>query len=471
MRRVPNLAPHEAAALSYGLSSARAKPQMAYPDDPLGFFKNVLGWEAWSLQRDIAMSVVENRRTYNAKCHASGGTALAARILLWFLKSYDNSLALTTAPIGRQVGDLLWHEVHLAYDGSKVPLGGRLYQVPRLEFGPTRRALGFATDKSVNVPGFHAENVLVIKDEAAGIPEEVQDALESACSGGFVRVLEFSQPLFPFGRFYEAFQLPDDPGWHKTFVTSYDQTPNFTGEGERYWNGLISQEWVKERREKWGTDSLLWKIRVEGQFPPLGTTQLISPEWCKLMREIPLVEVMDGPRVLGCDVAGMGRAQTVIYPRQGNRFFKPLIIPNGDPMVIAGYICRLADRWKAACIAIDSNGVGAGTASRVQELGYPVHYLNPGALAHNKRDYANRASELYAEVANMLREGELAGHMDDETRADLIRAQALIQPDGKMRIDKYGNSEEPPDMGDAFVYTQAAIDQLTPRRSSRMEAE
>src|SRR3954447_7519419 len=82
--------------------------RVARPGDPVGFFREVLGWEPWSKQGEIARAVVEHRHVFVKKCPASGGTALMARLALWFLFSHSPSIVLTTAPTDRQVQQLLW---------------------------------------------------------------------------------------------------------------------------------------------------------------------------------------------------------------------------------------------------------------------------------------------------------------------------------------------------------------------------
>jgi hypothetical protein len=49
--------------------NSKAAARVAYPDDPVGFFRNVLGWEPWSFQRQLANSVLERRNVYARKCH------------------------------------------------------------------------------------------------------------------------------------------------------------------------------------------------------------------------------------------------------------------------------------------------------------------------------------------------------------------------------------------------------------------
>jgi phage terminase large subunit len=447
--------------------NSKAAARVAYPDDPVGFFRNVLGWEPWSFQRQLANSVLERRNVYARKCHASGGTALMARLALWFLYAFpdDSVTVLTTAPTGRQVSELLWRELRAAWHGSKVALPGRLYEGrDKLNLSGSQYILGFAAKHPSGVPGFHAKRVLLLKDEAAGMDETINEALESALAGGeTVRKIEMSQPLRATGAFYNAFNKDARLNAGGLFTISYDQTPNFTGEMNN--SSLISPEWVDEKAQQWGVDSAVYGVRVLAKFPPLGARQLISPDWCERMKTRPPEAIESGPLVIGVDVAGLGRNTTVIYPRAGNWFFAPVPLQQQDPMTVAGYVVQCYRKWLPRVIAIDSTGIGSGVYYAVCESLKPeirsgavrVVPLIVGGKARNQRDYENMGSELYARIAQKMRDGELGGHMDDETQQDLIQVQAYpADKSGKLKVDKYGETDNSPDYGDAFVYTEAA---------------
>lgn len=448
--------------------SSKAARRVAYPDDPVGFFREVLGWEPWSLQRRIANAVVTERAVFAKKCHASGGTALMARLALWFLYAWpdDSTVVLTTAPTNRQVEELLWRELRAAFHGSTIALPGRLYEgKTKLNLSGSQYILGFSAKDAAGVPGFHAKRVLVLKDEAAGLDEQINNALESAFAGGAtVRKVEMSQPLKASGQFYDAFNKDRALYKNGLFSISYDQTPNFTGEGDN--QSLISPTWVEEKRQTWGEDSALYGVRVLANFPPLGAKQLISPEWCERAKHRAESAIESGPLVLGCDVAGLGRNATVIYPREGNWFYKPITLQQQDPMTVAGYIVQVYHKLHPRVIAIDATGIGNGVYYRVVEtlkrdieqgLVIVVPVIT-GGKARNTRDYENMGSELYDRIASKLRDGAIGGWMDDETMSDLTQVQAAPKDStGRLKVDKYGESDNSPDYGDAYVYTEAAL--------------
>jgi phage terminase large subunit len=466
------------------LAAVRIKyrPRIAYPDDPVGFIENVLGAKLWSMQRAIAESVATRRYTFVKKCHSSGGTWLMARLALWWLFAHpdESTVVLTTAPVYRQVEELLWRELRDAWAGATVGLPGRLYAgEPRVNVTNRQYALGFSAGRPEDVPGFHARHVLILKDEAAGIPDDINDALDSAMSGGdTVRTLEMSQPYTATGRFHDAFHRHRGQYAGALFTISAFDTPNFTGEMDAPW--LIQTEWEAERRVRWGVDSPSYKVRILGEFPPQGTHQLISPDWCEVVaKKTPAQIGRLGPLVLGVDVGGLGRSESVIKPRAGNWLYPPVVLQHQDPMAVAGYVTQAWRKWHPAAIAVDVTGIGAGAFARLKELDLSPTLLVPvvaGGKAWSDQ-YSNRGSELYGILRDELRDGVLGGSLDDDEIGDLTQVQAFPESNGRTKVDKYGegkkkknaHGEHSPDRGDALAYTGEALAAL--RQSGGASAE
>src|SRR5690606_2827685 len=106
-----------------------------------------------------------------------GKTKVAAWIALWFLYTHLNSKVITTAPTWHQVENLLWREIHAAHANSRISLGGKVLQT-QIELGKQWFALGLSTDKPERFQGFHAEDILLIVDEASGVDQQIFDAAE-----------------------------------------------------------------------------------------------------------------------------------------------------------------------------------------------------------------------------------------------------------------------------------------------------
>ncbi len=129
------------------------------------FFERILGWEAWGKQLEVAEAVrdgIEGKGPRWIAVRAGNGvgkTALAARVMLWALRCFEEAIVVTTAPTVRQVDELLWREARTAYKGSRIRLGGKFYEGESYwKLGARQFAIGISPqrDEPEKLQGFHA---------------------------------------------------------------------------------------------------------------------------------------------------------------------------------------------------------------------------------------------------------------------------------------------------------------------------
>ncbi len=258
-----------------------------YQNSPLLFDREILGRDAWDIPQRIMAAIAQPRARVAVKaCHGSSKTFSAAGIILWWV--YTGGIALTTAPTGTQVKAGVWAELHKAYHGARVPLGGQLNQ-KELRLSADCYALGLSTNQGVRFQGFHGR-VLIVLDEAPGVLTEIWPAISGIRAGGDVRLLVLGNPVIPSGPFYEAF-TSKRAGWSTISISAFD-TPNLEGvteddllamspeelayEPRPY---LVTREWVLEKLKEEGRDSADYQARVLGQFPTQASDSLISLAW------------------------------------------------------------------------------------------------------------------------------------------------------------------------------------------------
>jgi hypothetical protein len=157
------------------------------------------------MQREIAASVRDNRRTAVQACHGPGKSFLADRIACWWLDTHEPGTAFvsSTAPTASQVRTVLWREINQAH--KKGNLIGRVNQTEWLignqliGFGrkPANPAEGSEDETVTAFQGIHEEYVLVIIDEACGVPEPLWIAADSLITGVDCRILAIGNPDDP----------------------------------------------------------------------------------------------------------------------------------------------------------------------------------------------------------------------------------------------------------------------------------
>src|ERR1700730_6117854 len=89
-------------------------------EDPVGFTQVMLGQSIWAKQQEILRSVAMHRRTAVKAAHSSGKTFIEAALVLGWITSNKEAIAVTTAPTWMQVKRLLWGEIRRLVHYAKI---------------------------------------------------------------------------------------------------------------------------------------------------------------------------------------------------------------------------------------------------------------------------------------------------------------------------------------------------------------
>src|SRR5207244_4140745 len=153
-----------------------------------------------------------------------GKSWVAASAALWWVYAHHPSLVLTTAPTARQVENLLWAEINRLWHGARRPLPGRCL-LTRLAASRQQTALGLSTNEPEKFAGWHCEHLLVIVDEASGIPDRLFEVIQGTLTAAHCRLLLIGNPTRTDGFFFASHR---SEGWTKLKISAFD-TPNFNG--------------------------------------------------------------------------------------------------------------------------------------------------------------------------------------------------------------------------------------------------
>jgi phage terminase large subunit len=389
--------------------------------DPVAFHRQVLRFECWSKQREIAESVRDHKRTAVRSGHGVGKTAIAARTGLWFLSAFPFSKVITTAPTWHQVREQFWREIAVGYQAADGFFDGQLNDA-RLELGPDWFALGLSTDRPERFSGHHAEHLLLIVDEASGVDEAIFEAAEGFLTSENAKVLMLGNPTALSGTFYRAFHSERDL-WSRVSISALD-TPAFTGERvpQTVARRLVGRKWVEQSAKKWGEANPLYQVRVLGEFPPTADNAVCS---------LADVEAAQGrsiepgsPVIVSCDPARFGSDETCVVVRRGSKVRIAATYGRKDLMHTAGSILRVA-REEAAkggdrpTIIVDEIGIGGDLVDRLREIGeFQVVPFNASGRPRNLKEYPNARSEMWLDFADRLADLDLDD--DEQLAADLV---------------------------------------------------
>lgn len=426
--------------------------------EPAGWVKEKLGEHLWSKQIEIMETVRDNRHTAVHSCHESGKSFTAARVVGWWLDAHPpgTAFAVTTAPTGSQVRAILWREINRAH--AKGTLIGRTNQTEwwlgkeMIAFG--RKPSDYDTEA---FQGIHARYVLVVIDEANGVPKSLWDAAETLVANDNSRVLAIGNPDDPTSHF--ATVCKPGSGW-KTIHIGWEHTPNATGEyvPPAVAEELIGATWVQEREERWGKDSPLYISKVKGLFPPYASDSVVPWSWVQNCQkdEGPHIwprrheydargELIVPKRVIGLD-PGAGGDKSVMWYREGNRAIEKREDHSSDPDQLVGKAMRFIRDVRADAVHIDEIGIGWGTAGFLKREIEEAHLewecdvltVNVADSPEDREHYLNLRAEIWWDVG---RENSRLGRwdlraVDDDTVAQLIAPKYSTKRNGLVVVEK-----------------------------------
>jgi hypothetical protein len=215
-------------------------PYSIYKNKPLLFFRDVLNWTPWTKQEEITNDLLKVKRVAVASCNGSGKTALAARIVAWFLSTRKDSIIVTTSATGAQLYGPFWRNIRQVVATSKKKLPGTC-MTKAWQVAPQWYATGIASDDETQFQGFHAEGehgeLLVVIDEASGCENYVFDAIRGYLTRPNSYLLLLGNPNRSTGGFAELFKRKSE-NWSLHSISAFDVPEN-----------IMDRAWIEEMRE------------------------------------------------------------------------------------------------------------------------------------------------------------------------------------------------------------------------------
>jgi hypothetical protein len=483
--------------------------------DPVLFVNERLEEFCWSKQREVLRSVVANKYTAVPSAHSTGKSWLAARAVAHWIETHPPGTAkvVTSATTWSQIEKVLWGEFRRVH--AKAKLSGRTNRTEWVRplvggDGKAEEIVAYGHRPADSDPtafqGIHAENVLLVLDEAVGIPRQLADSADSLISNEGGHALAIFNPTDPTSWVYKACQ--PGSGWNVIRISAFD-TPNVykcraslvvqLPSGERRvecgWEGsykdvqpgnlcpscntplppkevvpdnvrrsLVDYQWVKLKTRQYGRTNPLYYARILGEFPEFNADALIPMHWLRKAHERweedTTLDKVTTPVELGVDVGG-GSAKNVIACRRGRRVSIIHEDYEPDTMKTRDKIIQHLVNEGASVAKVDYIGIGHGAvdSARSDKNRTDVVGIEVGKPAVNTEAYLNLRAEGYWLLRELLRPDNpnaiALDPNDDETAAQLldIRYQATnnsrIQIESKDSMKRRGINS--PDRADAVM--------------------
>jgi hypothetical protein len=464
-----------------------------FHDDPLGFVMCAYPWGQGELLGEAGprahqvkllrelrdhLQNPETRykpfRKAKSSGHGIGKSAEIAWITHWALSTFEDTKVILMAGTGDQLKTKTQPEVSKWF---RIGVNAELFEVNvtsikvREDGHETTWRADFNTWSEENPQasaGAHnkGKRLVIIYDEAAGIPDIIWKTQEGAMSDSLTEIIWIaaSQCTRSEGMFFETTHGSQRNRWRGEVIDS------------RSVEGTNVEE-INEDIAIYGEQSDHVRVRWLGLYPLAGEGKFIPLDLVQAAQLRPVPTFNDDPIIAGADLSWGGSDDTVIRFRRGlDARSIPAIKIRGEftknPAVVRE---RIADVLRStyggqpvSMMFLDNSGVGGNAGAILAgllNLGFTnVMGVNFGDTALRDTFYALRRDEMWGNLKNWLREGGCIDR-DQELASDLQkpiliadREQRIkLEPKDQMkkRLQKAGMDSSSPDDGDALALTFA----------------
>ena len=228
----------------------------------------------------------------------------------------------------------------------------------------------------------------------------------------------------------------------------------------------VNPSFIADMARKYGEDSNVFRIRVLGEFPESNDDAIIP---LHLISEATTrdIDPSTDDVIWGLDVARHGNDRTALAKRQGNTLLEKIKTwKNKDLMETVGIVVSeyeaLPYSKRPTEILIDSIGLGAGVADRLQEmnLNCQITAVNVAELPSMQDKYMRLRDELWFLVREWFESRDVKIIDDEELIAELTTPSFSFMSNGKIKVEskeqmkKKGHNS--PDLADALCLTFAS---------------
>lgn len=354
------------------------------------FAKNVLGMtpEPWQEEEWAALDSGVLKISIRSG-HGVGKTCFCAITALHFLLFRDEVKIIVTAPASKQLEDGLIPEMHkwikklpTWMSSQLVTTTERMTRQPNTE----NNFVSFRTARKENpeaLAGVHADNVMIIVDEASGVHEVIYETGSGTLSTEGAIAILIGNPTRPSGFFWKTHNTLKHV-WRTRKVSCLDSS-------------RVSEEYIKTQRAMWGVNSREYAVRVLGEFPSTGADQLIPRDYVEsaVGRDIGL----DKSYIYWGVDPGRGGDPTGFVERCANAVLGIEELRYSDLMNVVGWVKQ---RWDSTIpsrrpdyVFIDVIGLGYGVYDRLKELELPVIPVNVSETGGVSEQYYRLRDELW----------------------------------------------------------------------------
>lgn len=390
------------------------------------FAQEVFGITPWSEQEEIFKAADSGERRVAVKSGHRIGKSMGNAILLrhWQITRFPQKCAVT-APSEKHLFDALWAEfrgLDNRFTQEYQWLRGLYETTQERSIMRGRPAESFISIKvsrpgqTEALQGMYAPHVLLIADEASGIPDATFEAAMSSMANPEVLFVMTSQPIRQTGFFADAF-LKNPKLWWKRTISSIDSP-------------YCGRDYINFVREKYGQDSNAYRIRVLGEFPTSEDDKVISRDLVLAAMGRDVAVNPRAPVVWGAVVSNVTRS--ALAKRRANGLVEPVMHwAKLDAMQSAARIKQEWDKTphheRPVAICLNAIGIGRDVKDRLRALDLPARAINTAETpALLRTQYKDLNSELWFDTRDWLANRDTVLPPDDEELVDELAQPNIV---------------------------------------------
>lgn len=383
-----------------------------------------------------------------ASGHGIGKSTLIAWIIIWFMSTRLNPAIVATANTETQLNTKTWREL-AKWHGLSINNEWFVWTATKFYLAEQPQtwfasAIPWTEHKSEAFAGLHAQDVLVVYDEASTIANKIWEVTEGAMTTPGAIWIAFGNPTQNTGRFRECFGRLS----HRWLTRQIDSRT------AKKANAAQIEQW----RQDYGEDSDFFRVRVRGVFPRAGSNQFIGSDIVERCKTYKAEGYKSFPVVIGVDVARFGDDQTVFLARQGRKVLTVKAMRGLDTMQTASRAVEFASQYDRPTIFVDGVGVGGGVVDRLRQLHQNIIEVGAGEKATDPERFKNKRAEMWSHGRDWLKAGAEIGE-DIELEQDLTAIEYGFSPTNQLIMEKKEDMKKrglaSPDKGDALMLTFA----------------
>lgn len=400
-------------------------------------------------QKQLIAAVQNNKRVSIKSGRGIGKTFSMASLILTFMSLYPDPKVVCTAPTYGTLQVALWPEVARWLKISMMKdifehTSDSLYLIEQPK--DWKCYVRTAREKE-NISGLHADNMLIVVDEASGLKPDIFEALDTTLTGANNKIVMIGNPTQVSGPFFDSFHT-----FKKRWV-------NLTFNSEE--SPFVQKEQIDYYIEKYGKNHDLYKVNILGEFPSGSPDAFIKLS--DINEAVSRYEEVSpsGDIEIGLDVARFGDDLTVLYWRHGYKVYPAKTLAKSSVQQCRDLVLETVEEIRRSTgyekkirVKVDSSGVGGGVEDLLKEdreHNIEVIPCNFGGKGDEK--YQNEASIMWANIRDNI---NIIGLPDDKHLVEELSSRRWrLSNNGKIMIEPKSEYKKDfkssPDRADALV--------------------